>query len=176
MSHPTGQGYTTPPPGPASSGPTRSRRGLPHILAIVVAALGILSFLLGFAPYDSTQGTEVPGVGTVGAVSGNFFQSGTGGLTALAFLLAAGFIAGGGLLPRQTPNLPTVAGLSITGMLTLLFVMANFPDRVSPGMGLILILMFGFVQAIVALAALLLDAWQPAELRTPSGPARRASR
>lgn len=174
MSHPTGQGSTTPPTGPAYGYPARDGRGLPHILTIVVAALGILNFLLGFAPYDSTEGIEVPGVGIVGAVSGNFFQSGTGGLTALALLLAGGLIAGGGLLPKQTPNLVTIAGLSIAGVLTLLLVVAYFPDNVIPRIGFILILISAFVQAAVALAALLLEARRTAGLRTPSRRARRA--
>jgi Family of unknown function (DUF5336) len=158
LSDPTGQGFTTPPTGPAYGHPARDNRGLPHILTIAVAALGILNFLLGFAPYDSTDGTEVPGVGIVGVVSGNFFQSGTGGLTALALLLAGGLVAGGGLLPRQTPSLVTIAGLSIAGVLTLLSVVAYFPDRVNAGIGLILMLICGIVQAAGALAALLLEA------------------
>jgi hypothetical protein len=137
--------------------PTRPVRGLPRSLAITVAMLGVVNFLLGFAPYDSTDGTEVPGLGTVGAVSGNFYQSGTGGVAAVALLFAAGLIAGCGVLPKQTPHLPTIAGLTIAGLLTLLVITINFPDRVDLGVGLVLVLVSGLVQAAAAVTALLLD-------------------
>jgi hypothetical protein len=157
MSNATGPEHGTPLTGPApdnhSPRPVRRPR---RILTIAVAGLGILNFLLGFAPYDSTDGTEVPGMGTVGAVSGNFFQSGTGGVATITLLFAAGVIAGCGLLPKQTPNLPTIVGLSIAGLLMLLLIMINFPDRVDAGIGLILVLFSGFAQATAAVAALLL--------------------
>jgi uncharacterized protein DUF5336 len=59
-------------------------------------------------------------------------------------------------VPKQTPNLPTIAGLTIAGLLTLLFIVINFPDRVDAGIGLIVILVSGFVQATAAVAALVL--------------------
>jgi uncharacterized membrane protein len=124
-------------------------------LIVVVATLGVLNFLLGFGPYDVSDGIEVPGVGTVAAVSGNFFQSGTGGLAAIALLFAAGLVAGCGLLPTQTVNLPTVVGLTVAGLLTLALVAVYFPDRIDLGIGFVLALIAGAVQALAAIAALL---------------------
>jgi len=156
MSNAIGPEPGTPRPGLTPDHPPRRVRSPRHVLTIAVAGLGLLSFLLGFASYDSTDGIEVPGVGMVGAVSGNFFQSGTGGVAAITLRFAAGVIAGCGLLPRQTPSLPTVVGLSIAGVLTLLLIMIYFPERVDPGIGFVLVLCSGFAQAAAAVAALLL--------------------
>ena len=51
-----------------------------------------------------------------------------------------------------------VAGLSVTGFVSLLFLLINFPTGVSAGVGLILVLITSFLQSALAVAVLLFSA------------------
>ncbi|MFJ9743799.1 hypothetical protein ACIRS4_37785, partial [Streptomyces sp. NPDC101166] len=79
MAYPTGgSGYNAPQPTPSSGsgfgagapaagsgaapvagGTPGAGKGLPFFLTVGVAALGVLNFLLGFAPYVGTKAVEI---------------------------------------------------------------------------------------------------------------------
>ncbi|KZF03743.1 hypothetical protein A2J03_07120 [Rhodococcus sp. EPR-157] len=144
-SSPTGQ-YTPP---RASDRPSP----LPRILALVVAGLGVVSFLVGLAGQY-----EVPGEAV------NFFFVQTGDPTSIALLLAGGLVAASGLLPKQAGTMGVAAALSITGWLVLVFQAFNTGDAgpigasIELGVGGIIVLVLGFVQSVLAVAATLFGA------------------
>jgi Family of unknown function (DUF5336) len=165
MTYSSGQGgYGGPPQGPGpqgygpqgygpAPGPAQSK-GLPFFLNLGVIALGILSFLLGFATY-AKLGTNV--IAGVALPDPNFFQSDTG-VVSISLLLSAAVIAALGLLPKASTMECVVAGLSVTGFVSLLFLLINFPTGVSAGAGLILVMITGFLQSAFAIAVLLFSA------------------
>ena len=128
MSNPTGgQGYGA----PAQPNPTAGRaKGLPFILTAVVAGLGVLNFLLGFAPF--TKGVDYRGYSSGSA---NFFES--GGVIFIAFLLLGGLLAGLTLLPKQTGGLGGAAAASLTGFLALLFTVFSIDGDKGAGVWLV---------------------------------------
>jgi hypothetical protein len=152
-------GYGQQAPGYAAA-PGRSR-GLGFYLNIGVVALGLLSFFLGFASYWT--------VDTKGTVKGNddtsinfFANVGLGvGTIALTVLLTAALIAAFDLFPKQQNHESVVAALSVAGFVSLLFLLFGLQDsfggaKVGVGVGLILVLITSFLQAAVAVVALLL--------------------
>lgn len=158
---------------PGSAAPERKSPGsgltnLPRILTFVVLGLGIVNFLLGLldlvtAEVSSAQ--ELPS-SIQTSFSTTFFASG-GSAVSVALLLAAGLIAGASLLQKDAKNQAVVAALAITGFLVLVFQSFSLPSAEgnefasttsSLGIGAILVLVLGFVQAAAAVAALLFDA------------------
>ncbi|MFI8567470.1 DUF5336 domain-containing protein [Rhodococcus sp. NPDC078407] len=163
---------------PSGSGPGTSQRsakslglgsaGLPKILTFVVLGLGVVNFLLGLldlvtAEVSSAQ--ELPS-SIQTSFSTTFFASG-GSAVSVALLLAAGLIAGASLLQKDAKNQAVVAALALTGFLVLVFQSFSLPSAEgnefastssSLGVGAILVLILGFVQAAAAVVALLLDA------------------
>lgn len=135
--------------------------GLLRGLSLGVVALGLLNFLLGFAPYaDLDFSGNFDGGLPDGELSFNFFSNTASGagVAGLALLLAAGLIAGFGLLPNTSGNEPVVAGLSTAGFASLLFVMLGLDDGYDVGIGLVLVLVASFVQAALAVATALVAA------------------
>ncbi|MGE5695986.1 MAG: DUF5336 domain-containing protein [Candidatus Sericytochromatia bacterium] len=162
-------GYGGPPQGPASqgygpqsqglgAGPGQSK-GLPFYLDLGVVVLGILSFFLGFAAF-ANEDKGYTGDGVFGKQSMSFFDNiGLGvGVIGLAMLLAAALIAAFSLLPAQRENGPVVAGLSVTGFISLLFLLIGLSAGANAGIGLILVLVTSFLQAALAVAVLLFSA------------------
>ena len=147
MSNPSGgQGYGALPPQPAST--AGGGKGLPFILTAAVAGLGVLNFLLGFAPFYKSGDTRFD-------VSANFFES--GGVIFISFLLLGGVLAGLTLLPKQTgAGLAAAAATSLTGFLGLLFTVFSIDN--DKGAGIWLVLVVGLIQTAVAAAAFLFDA------------------
>ncbi|OZD01056.1 hypothetical protein CH275_20095 [Rhodococcus sp. 06-235-1A] len=135
---------------------------------MVVLGLGIVNFLLGLldlvtAEVSSAQ--ELPS-SIQTSFSTTFFASG-GSAVSVALLLAAGLIAGASLVQKDAKNQAVVAALSITGFLVLVFQSFSLPSAEgnefasttsSLGIGAILVLVLGFVQAAAAVVALLFDA------------------
>ncbi len=160
-------GYGGPPQGPPNPGygpPSQGAapgqgRGLPFYLNISIVALGILSFFLGFTAF-ANEDKGYTGDGVFGSSSMNFFDNiGLGvGVIGLAVLLAAALIAAFSLLPAQKENGPVVAGLSVTGFLSLLFLLIGLSAGANAGIGLILVLITSFLQAALAVAVLLFSA------------------
>ena len=144
------QGYGQPAPGnPAAPGPGK---GLPFFLNIGVVALGVISFFLGFAPYVSKD----KGFKDEDTYSFFFNVGGGVGLISLSALLAAALVAGFALLPKQPQQGGVVAALSLTGFISLLFLLFGISSGLKAGLGLIFVLILAFLQAAVAVVALLL--------------------
>ena len=168
MSYPIGPGGYGPqqpnPPAPGGQPPgypgapaAPAGRGLSFMLDIAVAALGVLSFLLGFAPYAKEGESSGDGLFSGKKDSINFFENmGVGvGAVGLALLLTAALIAAFGLLPRQSGNGPVVAALSLAGFATTLFLMFSITTGLDVGAGLILVLVTSFLQSGAAIGSLL---------------------
>ena len=168
ISYSTGSGrYEAPPPNPdprvygpqpptynnppSPSGGTR----LSSLLTVGVIILGVLSFGLGVMPYAQASVTgQLPATN-----SENFFaNTGLGvGLIGLALLLAAALVAAFGMLPRQPGTEAVVAGLSVAGFVSLVFLLLGLADTVEAGVGLILALVSSVLQAALAVGSVLLS-------------------
>ena len=141
------QGYGQQQPGYAMASPTPAAtpapgKGIPFYLTLAVAFIGVVNFFLGFTPFWSGGGE-----------SQNFFK--TLGVVGLVPLLGAAVVAGFGLLPEQPKSEVVAAALSVTGCLTLLFLLVFKPEGQGTGMGMILVLILSFIQAGIAVVNLL---------------------
>ena len=126
-----------PPAQPTAGGESK---GLGFFLLIGVAVLGVLNLLLGFAPYA-----------TLARESVNSFEANTDGL---GLLFLGGLLAAVSLLPKQS-YAGAAAAASVAGWVVALFVYLNVDA--DSGWGAILILVLGFIQSAVAVAATLFD-------------------
>ncbi|OZC72261.1 hypothetical protein CH251_14760 [Rhodococcus sp. 06-462-5] len=134
----------------------------------MILGLGIVTFLLGLLDLvtaEVTSSQELPS-SIQTSFSTTFFASG-GSAVSIALLLAAGLVAGASLLQKDARNQAVVAALAIAGWLVLVFQSFSLPSAEgnefasttsSLGIGAILVLVLGFVQAAAAVVALLLDA------------------
>jgi hypothetical protein len=163
------QGYGAQTPGYGQQQPASAPapgKGLPFYLNMGVIALGVISFFLGFAPYLSIDKSGSSSGKGDSSDSINFFQNmGLGvGVIGLALLLAAALIAGFSMLPKQQGNESLVAGLSVTGCLSLLLLLIGLGgglfanQAVKSGIGLIMVLITSFIQAGLAVVVLLFAA------------------
>jgi hypothetical protein len=154
---PSTPGYGPPSPGygaaPAPAPAPRDPKGLPFFLNIGVVALGVISFLLGFAPYVSGSSAQFGGESISISASFNFFE--TNGVVSISLLLAAALVAALGMLPKQEIHEGVVASLSIAGFVSLLAQMVSLPGEANIGFGLIVVLVTSFLQAAIAVAAVL---------------------
>ncbi|MDV8024503.1 DUF5336 domain-containing protein [Rhodococcus sp. IEGM 1330] len=153
---------------PQSKSPGSALSSLPRILTFAILGLGVVTFLLGLLDLvtaEVTSSQELPS-SIQTSFSTTFFASG-GSAVSVALLLAAGLIAGASLLQKDARNQAVVAALAITGWLVLVFQSFSLPSAEgnefasttsSLGIGAILVLVLGFVQAAAAVVALLLDA------------------
>ena len=153
---------------PQSKSPGSALSSLPRILTFVILGLGVVTFLLGLLDLvtaEVTSSQELPS-SIQTSFSTTFFASG-GSAVSVALLLAAGLIAGASLLQKDARNQAVVAALAIAGWLVLVFQSFSLPSAEgnefasttsSLGIGAILVLVLGFVQAAAAVAALLFDA------------------
>jgi hypothetical protein len=138
-----GQGPQQPPfPGPGYGPPQGggTKLGLPTILHLVVAALGLINFFVGFADaYDD--------------VGGSFFENGS---VLPALFLLGGLFSLPAILPGENkkPGLAPAA-FSVAAMLTILFF--TFSTDADVGTGTILLMIFGILQGLAAVAAYLFD-------------------
>ncbi|RVW06337.1 DUF5336 domain-containing protein [Rhodococcus spongiicola] len=139
-----GSSFGQPPQPPAMSG----ARGLSFYLGLGVLVLGVVSFLLGFAPYLESS----PNVGSPFYVTVSAFQS-IGGIP-LAFLLTGGLLAGISLLPEQDYVAPAAVA-SLVGFLVSFVFTLSLPDGRSLAGGGIAILVIGFIQAVAAVLVFL---------------------
>ncbi|AOW91814.1 hypothetical protein BFN03_01500 [Rhodococcus sp. WMMA185] len=139
---PGGSSYG-PPAKPAEGGESR---GLGFFLLVGVAGLGAVNLLLGFAPYATIRDTFREG-------SANSFE--VLGVTGLGLLLLGGLLAAVSLLPKQS-YVGAAAASTIAGWVLALLIFLYV--EVNAGWGAILILILGFVQSAVAIAALLFEA------------------
>jgi hypothetical protein len=143
-------------------------RGVPFFLNIGVAALGIISFFLGFAPYLTigvdSKSMESPGKDGPRDSLDFFSNLGFGaGVIGLGLLVTAALLASFGLIPKVRSSDAGVAALSVAGFLCLLFLTFGLADQVlgakfHAGVGLILVLVAAFLQSVLAVTAMLIDA------------------
>ncbi|MTD14283.1 hypothetical protein GIS00_10020 [Nakamurella sp. YIM 132087] len=127
---------------------------LGKILPLAIAGLAFLNLIFGFlSVQDSTYGSS-----SVYAALG----------WSPALLIAAGVIAAGSLLPKKSTSPLAVAGLSFAGGFGALFA---FFDVVSPGIGFILILIFGLIQGIAGVVLLLIEGGIIPSAPVPGAPA-----
>ncbi|OBF27682.1 hypothetical protein A5724_29105 [Mycobacterium sp. ACS1612] len=125
---------------PAAEGPSK----LPFYLTAAVAALGLAVYVSSYGPLFASAGTDLftPTLLDLGVVAS----------------LLAGLIAGVALVPKQKSAPALVAVLSVLGFLLAIAIVLTAPEGVEIKWGLYLIIAFGVVQAIVAVAVLLFDA------------------
>ncbi|MCL2533292.1 MAG: DUF5336 domain-containing protein [Nocardiaceae bacterium] len=136
-------------PSQASTG--TGTKNLSYYFTLAVAALGIVNFLLGFAPYVENSTT----VGFGFSFTQDAFES--GGALPLAFLLTGGLLAGLSLLPKQEHTAPA-AVTSLVGFLVSFVYMLSLPGGGSLAGGGITILVLAFIQAVLAIAVFLFGA------------------
>jgi hypothetical protein len=129
---------------------------MPFYFNIGVVVLGVLNFLLGFLPYISGATASFGGQSVSVNSSANFFQ--TTGLVSTSLLLAAALVAGLGMLPKQDTHDAVVTSLSVVGFFSLLFQLVSLPGEAKTGIGLIIVLITSFIQAALAITALLFAA------------------
>jgi hypothetical protein len=130
-------------------------RGLQFYAQVDVVVLGVVSFFLGFAPYAKVNPQGQPS----GSTSVSFFDDAAGGVgvAGLALLFASAAIAGFGLFPGQARNETVVAGLAVSGFVSLLFLLIGLENTLEAGVGLIVVLVAAFLQAASAVASV----WTP---------------
>lgn len=143
-----GSGYGQP---SQTSGEPDSR-GLSFYLGLGVAALGVVNFLLGFAPY-----IDSPGSAMMYGVTLNAFEPLSNGAVPLAFLLVGGLLSGISLLPKQNYAGPAAVA-AVAGFFTAFALMLNLPGNSQLAGGGIAVLVLGFVQTILAVAVFLFSA------------------
>ena len=132
---------------PAAAGPSK----LSLYLLVAVAVLGLAVYLLSFGPMFTISDTDFPQLGSASGTSLGL------GLAVVASLLA-GLLAGASLLPRQKAAVGVVAAVSVLGFLLVVAEIINTPEGVSIGWALYTVIVLTFLQAAVAVGALLLDA------------------
>jgi len=165
MTYTDGGSYGQPSNAPATDG----TKGLSFYLGLGVLTLGVVNFLLGFAPYVENSTT----VGYGFTFTQDAFES--GGALPLAFLLTGGLLAGLSLLPKQEHAAPAAVA-SVVGFLVSFVFMLSLPGGGSLAAGGIAILILSFVQAMIAVAVFLFGAGivkmpQPRPSRTHVHPA-----
>lgn len=148
---PGSPGYPPAQPGGSYPGATPSfakaesgESKLPLYLGVAVLGLGFLVYLLNFGPMFSDVGGP--------AVSGH-----DGGIGVALALLAA-LLAGLSLLPKATGNLGPVAAIAVLGALLIIAKTLNSPASYVFGWAVWPLLACSVLQAIAAVAAVLLEA------------------
>jgi hypothetical protein len=138
-----GQGPQQPPhPGPGYGPPPGGgmKLSLPAILHLVVLGLGVINFFMGFA--DAYDGGDSGFFANTSILPGMFLL---GGLFSLPAILPG---------ENKKPGIAPAA-FSVVGMLSILFfAFSTDPDL---GTGSILLMIFGVLQGIAAVVALLFD-------------------
>ncbi|MFD6161689.1 DUF5336 domain-containing protein [Nocardia sp. NPDC060256] len=169
MSYPSGgSGYNTPAPstssspsstaGGASSGSSATgaaAKGLPFFLVVGVAALGVINFLLGFLPYVGTKAVDFGGARVASSETASLFEA--GGSALVGILLLGGLLAGLSVLPKQAWT-GAAAAASVAGFLALAVHSFTLSDGIELKFGAYVVLVLAFVQAAVAVGAVLFEA------------------
>lgn len=139
-----GQGPQQPLQGPGGYGPpvgSGLKLGLPEIAHLVVAGLGVLILFLSFASVSDGSGVS-------------FYEAGFGWVPAL--LLIGGLLSAKVILPGEDKKpgmIPPV--IIVAGVWTYLFTV--FTSNGDLGAGGIMVMIFGIIQMLAAVAGLLFD-------------------
>jgi len=132
--------------GPQASSAPRKPMNLGRILPLVVGGLGVLNLIWGFLPATSSAYNNGDSI--------SVFGIGYGWLPLL--LLTGGLLALGPLLPKGDKMSYVVAVISVVGLLGAFFTVVIVSG--DKGIGIILLLVFGFLQAVAAIVLWLFDA------------------
>ncbi len=152
FSAPTQQyGKVEQPSAQAPAAPAAGPGKLPFILLAAVAVLGLLVYLFSFGPQFKIENTDFPQLGSATGTSLGL------GLAVVAALLSA-LIAAASLLPRQKAPVGIVAAVAVLAFLLVLAEIIQTPDGVSFGWALYVVIFLTFLQAVLGIGALLLDA------------------
>lgn len=133
-------------PTPAAAGVNK----LPFILLAAVAVLGLLVYLFSFGDMFTIQSTDFPQLGSASGTSLGL------GMAVVASLVSA-LIAAASLLPRQRAPIGVVAAVAVLAFLLVLAEIIQKPSGVSIGWALYAVILLTFLEAAVAVGALLLD-------------------
>jgi hypothetical protein len=142
---PTQQFSRAPEPGPGAGAGAAEPSKLPVYLSAVVAVFGLGVYIFSFGPYFSSSGGAdlfTPTPLYLGIVAG----------------ILAGLLAGVAVLPKQKAANAVVAVLSVLGFLLVIGLVITAPSGVQLDWGLYGIIAFSGLQAIAAVALLLVDA------------------
>ncbi|MBS4104714.1 DUF5336 domain-containing protein, partial [Tsukamurella paurometabola] len=120
------------------------------VLSIATAALGVITFLLGFLTFSDSS-TEILGRTIDAAV--NAFTGPP--LTALTLALAAGVAAGLSLISKGNTGRTPAAALAVAGFISLLFGLFTWENLVN---GYWIALVFSLFTAAAAVVLVLVDA------------------
>ena len=131
----------------AAAGPSK----LPFILLAAVAVLGLLVYLFSFGPQFAIDNTDFPQLGSASGTSLGL------GLAVVASLVSA-LIAAASVLPRQKAPVGVIAAVGVLAFLLVLAEIIQKPEGVSIGWALYVVVALTFLQAALAVGALLLDA------------------
>ncbi len=131
----------------AAAGPSK----LPFILLAAVAVSGLLVYLFSFGPQFKIESTDFPQLGSATGTSLGL------GLAVVAALLSA-LVAAASLLPRQKAPIGIIAATAVLAFLLVIAEVIQTPDGVSLGWALYVVIFLTFLQAALAVGALLLDA------------------
>jgi len=152
---PTNPGYPSQPPGsygagpsfaPAEAGPAK----LPVYLTVAVVVLGLAAYLASFGPVF-TVNTQI------GPFGGAELTGSGGGYPIIAALVAA-LLAAVGLLPKVKDFNAVVAAVSVLAVLLVVAQVVSKPVGFTVGWALWLVLAFTLLEAIAAVAVVLLEA------------------
>lgn len=133
-------------PAPAAAGVSK----LPFILLAAVAVLGLLVYLFSFGDMFTIESTDFPQLGSASGTSLGL------GMAVVAALVSA-LIAAASLLPKQRAPIGVVAAVAMLAFLLVLAEIIQKPSGVSIGWALYVVILLTFLQAAVAIGALLLD-------------------
>jgi hypothetical protein len=139
---------------PSAQAPAASTAGvnkLPFILLAAVAVLGLLVYLFSFGDMFTIENSDFPQLGSASGTSLGL------GMAVIAALVSA-LIAAASLLPRQRPPIGVIAAIAVLAFLLVLAEIIQKPQGVSIGWALYVVTVLTFLQAAVAVGALLLDA------------------
>ena len=148
-------GVRPPGPVPAPSGDPASGRVDPaKLFGIVIAVLGILNFVFGFLPYL-----------TASRIGESLSVFAVGPAYVPILLLIAGLLALAAFLPGSERSRLAVAAVSVGGAVGALIALGTTGPlelttsaQVSKGLGMVLLVIFGIIQAVVAIAAYVVGA------------------
>ncbi len=124
---------------------------LPLYLAAAVAVLGLAVYLSSFGPQFTISNSEFP---QLGSASGSTLGL---GIALVAAVLAA-LLAGVSLVPKQKNFVGVVAVVAVLAFLLIIAEVINAPSGATIDWALYLVIAFSLLQAIAAVAWLLLDA------------------
>ncbi|MGL4304992.1 MAG: DUF5336 domain-containing protein [Mycobacteriaceae bacterium] len=135
-------------------------KGLPFFLSLGAIGLGLISFLLGFAP-AVTVTIEGFGGSEDKTSSNSFFEMVTNGGVSpvlIVFLpLLAALVLVVSLLPKQESRIQSAVIYAVLGFLIAIIFIVGLDDSVDSGVGLILIAVVNFLQTVTIIAVLLFE-------------------